>query len=114
MRHTPDVKVIDWIDKQPRASLWTSSVTVLEARFGLEIMPAGKRRFQLTAALQLVLEKIERRVLPFDNAAAEQAAILMAARRKKGRPQDFRDTMIAGIVAANHATLATGKYSTFP
>lgn len=109
MRQIPDPKIVAWLDKQPRASIWTTSVTVLEIRFGLQITPAGKRRSQLTAAFQLVLEKIERRVLPFDNAAAEQAADLMAARQKRGQPRELRDTMIAGIVLANHGTLATGN-----
>jgi predicted nucleic acid-binding protein len=31
----------------------------------------------------------------------------MASRQKKGRPGELRDTMIAGIVLAHHATLAT-------
>jgi toxin FitB len=31
----------------------------------------------------------------------------MAARNKKGRPGDLRDTMIAGIALAQHAALAT-------
>jgi predicted nucleic acid-binding protein len=31
----------------------------------------------------------------------------MASRHKKGRPVDLRDTMIAGIALACHATLAT-------
>jgi predicted nucleic acid-binding protein len=31
----------------------------------------------------------------------------MASRHRKGRPVELRDTMIAGIVLACHATLAT-------
>jgi predicted nucleic acid-binding protein len=31
----------------------------------------------------------------------------MAQRKRLGRPVEVRDTMIAGIVLANHATLAT-------
>jgi len=37
----------------------------------------------------------------------------MAARSKKGRPVELRDTMIAGIVLATHATLATRNTSHF-
>ena len=39
--------------------------------------------------------------------AAEAAALLMAERKRAGRTGDLRDTMIAGIVIASHATLAT-------
>ncbi len=44
MRLSPEEKVIAWLDRQPRTSIWITSVTVLEVRFGLQIMAAGKRR----------------------------------------------------------------------
>ena len=50
---------------------------------------------------------MEHRIASFDTLAAAQAAELMAVRQRKGRPGDLRDTMIAGIVLAQHATLAT-------
>jgi predicted nucleic acid-binding protein len=50
MRKTPDAKVITWLDKQSRTSVWTTSVTILEIRFGLQIMAAGRRRFLLLQA----------------------------------------------------------------
>jgi predicted nucleic acid-binding protein len=37
----------------------------------------------------------------------------MAVRHKKGRPGELRDTMIAGIVLASHAKLATRNASHF-
>ena len=55
----------------------------------------------------------ENRVAAFDAAAAQQSGDLMALRHKKGRPGDLRDTMIAGIVMASHATLATRNVSHF-
>jgi predicted nucleic acid-binding protein len=113
MRQTPDKNVIVWLDKQPRTSVWTTSVTILEVRFGLQIMPLGKRRSLLIQAFEAVLDKIGYRVAPFDAAAAQQAGDLMASRQKKGRPGELRDTMIAGIVLAHHATLATRNTTHF-
>ena len=107
MRQTPDAKVIAWLDKQSRASVWTTSVTMLEIRFGLQIMATGQRRSRLLEAFEALLEKMGHRVAPFDDEAAAQAADLMASRQRKGRPVELRDTMIAGIVSARHATLAT-------
>jgi len=54
-----------------------------------------------------------RRVVPFDDDAAIQAAHLMASRRRKGRPVELRDTMIAGIVTARNASLATRNLAIF-
>jgi hypothetical protein len=71
-------------------------------------MPAGKRRTALEAKFEQLLESaLQRRILHFDSDAALQAAQLCADRRGRGRPVDPRDTMIAGIVLASHATLAT-------
>ena len=108
MRQTPDRDVVDWLDDQPRSSIWTTAITVLEIRFGLQILPAGKRRSLLMQAFAtLLVEKIENRIAQFDLAAAQHAADLMAARQKRGRSVDLRDTLIAGIVIAHGAALAT-------
>ena len=108
MRQAPDRKVVTWLDEQPRTSVWTTAVTVLEIRFGLHILPAGKRRSLLIQAFDdVLLDKIEQRIAPFDAVAAQEAGDLMAARHRKGRPGDLRDTMLAGIVLAHRATLAT-------
>lgn len=113
MLQTPDATVLAWLDRQPRTSIWTTAITVLEIRFGLQIMPPGKRRDALMQGFEMLLEKIGHRVAPFDDAAAQQASDLMAARHKKGRPGDLRDTMIAGIVLAHHGTLATRNITHF-
>ena len=107
MQQVPGPHVITWLDGQPRTSVWTTSVTVLEVRFGLQILAGGKRRTLLTEAFEELLARMGQRILTFDVAAAQQASDLMAARHKKGRPGDLRDTMIAGIALAQHATLAT-------
>jgi predicted nucleic acid-binding protein len=113
MQQVPDKDVVAWLDRQPRASIWTTSVTVLEIRFGLQSMPGGKRRSALIASFQELLNRIGNRVVPFDIAAAEAAGDLMAFRYKSGSPGDLRDTMIAGIVVAQHATLATRNTTHF-
>jgi len=114
MNRLPDQKVIDWLDKQPRTSIWTTSVTVLEIRFGLQTMPLGKRRVALLQAFETVMaDKIDGRIASFDATAAQLAGDLMAIRHKKGRPGDLRDTMIAGIALACQATLATRNTSHF-
>jgi len=113
MRLAPDEHVVSWLDRQPRTSIWTTAITVLEVRFGLQIMPGGKRRSLLIQGFEGLLERIGRRVVAFDVAAAQQAGDLMAARQKTGRSGDLRDTLIAGIVIAQHATLATRNTAHF-
>jgi predicted nucleic acid-binding protein len=108
MREEPDPVIIAWLDLQRRDLLWTTAITVLEIRYGLAVMPAGQRRNQRSAAFgQVIVEDLENRILPFDQAAAEEAAALMASRQRAGRSVELRDTMIAGIALAQRATLAT-------
>lgn len=108
MRSAPDAAVIDWLDEQPSESIWITSVTEFESRFGLALLPEGKRRRALEAAFaHLLKEDLENRVLPFDSAAAEQAALLAARRQQAGLPVDMRDTQIAGISLSRRAILAT-------
>jgi len=107
MQQPPDKRVVEWIDQQPQNSIWTTSITVLEIRFGLGILPSSKRQRTLIEAFEAALEAMNQRVLAFDTEGAEQAGELMAARQKAGRRGDLRDTMIAGIVLAHRATLAT-------
>jgi len=108
MRNPPDLAVVAWLDLQAAESIWITSITLFEARFGLALLPKGRRRQSLEAAFARTLaEDLENRVLDFDSAAATEAATLAAVRQKAGRPVDVRDTLIAGIVLARRAKLAT-------
>jgi predicted nucleic acid-binding protein len=61
----------------------------------------------LLEVFDTLLDRIGHRIAAFDAAATEKTADLMAVRKRQGRPGDLRDSMIAGIVLAHHATLAT-------
>ncbi|HEX6497290.1 MAG TPA: type II toxin-antitoxin system VapC family toxin [Acidobacteriaceae bacterium] len=114
MRQEPDAVVIRWLDRQPRQSVWTTSITVFEVRFGLQIMALGKRRtFLMQAFERLLRDVLEQRIAEFGSDAAQRAADLMAVRQKEGRSGELRDTMIAGIALASHAVLATRNVSHF-
>jgi toxin FitB len=110
----PSTQVLRWMDQQPVPSIWITSVNIYEIRSGLQCMPIGKRRSTLSGAFERWLDEVvQQRILSFDEAAAQQGADLVAERKKKGRPNDTRDTMIAGIVLANHAVLATRNVKHF-
>jgi toxin FitB len=113
MRPRPEAKVIDWLNRQPRSSVWTNAVSVFEVRFGLQAMPVGKRRDLFLAGFENLLDRIEYRVVPFDYEAAQHASALMALRKAQGRPRESRDTMIAGIVISRRASLATRNIRDF-
>jgi toxin FitB len=108
MRTKPDTVVVEWLDRQPADSIWVTSITVFEARFGLSLLPKGRRRGSLERAFERVLtEDLASRVLNLDEIAAVTAGQLAAERQRAGRVVDLRDTLIAGIAQARRATIAT-------
>lgn len=113
MRDVPEKEIEDWLDRQPRTSIWTASITVFELYFGLQIMAAGRRRSALGEKFKLLISKFDGRIASLDSDAAQRTAELMATRQKQGNPRDLRDTMIAGIVLARRATLATRNIAHF-
>jgi hypothetical protein len=113
MRNVSDPQIVTWLNQQPRSSIWTSSVTIFEIELGLQIMPAGKKKTSLSEDFRRLLERLDHRIAPFDHEAALFAAELAGSRQTRGRSVDFRDTMIAGTVLAQRATLATGNTAHF-
>jgi predicted nucleic acid-binding protein len=108
-----EAPVVTWLDRQPETSIWITSVTLFEIRFGLDVMPLGRRRSLLAQVFETTLDEIEYRIAVFDWAAALETASLAGERQRRGEPRDLRDTMIAGIALAHHATLATRNTSHF-
>jgi predicted nucleic acid-binding protein len=60
-----------------------------------------------------LVEVVQGRIANFDEVAARRAADVSALRKERGRPVESRDTMIAGIVLASHAKLATRNVKHF-
>lgn len=108
MRIAGEPAVERWFDAQSPESIWTTTITVFEIRFGLALLAPGRRRDRLHDAFDIAIDDIlGGRVLPFDRTAAETAAVIAARQRQVGRPVEMRDVQIAGIAVARKATLAT-------
>ena len=108
MRVAAEPAVEQWFDAQPPESVWTTTITIFEIRFGLALLKPGHRRDRLDDAFDRAIDEIiGGRVLSFDRSAAEAAAAIAARQRQIGRPVEIRDVQIAGIAAARKATLAT-------
>jgi len=114
MRPSSDERVATWLDKTPRELLWLTSISIFEVRTGIELLPKGPKRRTLEQLFDhAVRVSLEGKVLPFDTAAATEAAALTARRKLSGYPSEWRDTQIAGVVLARKAQLATGNVRHF-
>jgi predicted nucleic acid-binding protein len=114
MRPVPEVAVERWLADQPAASVFISAITEAELRYGLALLPNGKRRSSLTAVMQdMLAEDFSGRILPFDSAAAVDFAEIAADRRQAGRPISQADAQIAAIARSRGAALATRNVADF-
>lgn len=77
MRPAPAPGVTAWIAERDAAAMYLTAVSEAELRFGVAILPAGRRRTALEAAMRRWLEiGFGERILPFDSAAARAYAAI--------------------------------------
>ncbi|OIQ85195.1 toxin FitB [mine drainage metagenome] len=108
LRPTPARQVETWLSAQDGSEIYFTAIGEAELRHGVAIMPAGKRRAELSKAIEGVLsEDFRDRILPFDRAAARAYAAIAAQRRAAGRPISQFDCQICAIAHANDAAIAT-------
>lgn len=114
MAPAPARTVLSWLDDQPSETLYLSAVTVAEIRYGLRILPDGRRRRDLEGRFDQFLDRgFAHRILPFDENAARFYARLMAHRRSVGRPMSTLDGQIAGTARAHRFAVATRNIPDF-
>ena len=114
MRDMANGRAVQWMDAQPVETLFLSAITVAELRFGIAVLPAGKRRDRMSARLeQEVLAAFAGRVLPFDIDTSETYAALMARARQKGKAIAKADGYIAATAASRGFAVATRDMSPF-
>ena len=103
MRNSPQMEVIEWLDRRVRSSLFISAVTQAEILRGIAILPTGARQRDLAAAAQNTLDVLfSGRILPFDSNAASAYAIIFAT-----RPISHLDCQIAATARSIGASMAT-------
>ncbi len=113
MRSTPAPAVRRWLDEQATETLYLSSVTVAELRFGLGVLSDGRRKRALATTWNGVFALFEGRILSFDADAARSYADLAVAARQAGKGFPVPDGYIAAIAAANGFSIATRDPSAF-
>ena len=113
MKPQPDTSVRDWLDAQVAETLFLSSVTVAELLFGIGVLPDGKRKDNLTAALHGVMELFGSRILSFDTDAALRYAVLAVRARSAGKGFPTPDGYIAAIASARGFAVASRDTSAF-
>ena len=114
MRREADQNLLDWIARLDDSETCTTTVTQAEILTGIAVLPEGLRRSNFQAAAQEVFAQFQpSRLLAFDSAAAETFAMLVADRRRTGRPIQTLDAQIGAIAISHGAVLATRNVRDF-
>lgn len=111
---SPSPNVLAWLAAQPSAAVFTTAVTEAEILYGLALLPDGRRRQALEAAVRPIFsDDLAGRVLAFDREAAASYAVIAARRRALGRPISQFDAQIAAIAVSRGASIATRNVADF-
>lgn len=114
LRPSPGPAVMRWLDAQDPRTLFLTAVSLAELLVGVAYLPPGRRRSDLEGALAEALEQLfGDRLLPFDAAAAEAFAPLVAGARSRGVQLGFADGQIAAIAASRGLAVATRDVAPF-
>ena len=114
MRPSPSPAVAAWIAGRDAEELYLTAVSEAELLYGVAIVPAGRRRNQLEAAMFRWLDTgFAERILPFDSGAARAYADIAASRRSAGRPIAPADCQIAAIAQCRGMAVATRNVRDF-
>src|SRR5882724_6967645 len=106
--------VLHWLDEQIAETLYLTSVSLSELLLGVELLPGGKRKVGLAAALSELLSTLfGTRILPFDQQAASLYAMRISSARPKGQAISMADAEIAAIAAVHGFTVATRDVAPF-
>jgi predicted nucleic acid-binding protein len=114
MKPDGDRAVQAWLDEQIAETLYLTSISLSELLLGVEVLPDGKRKAGLAAALSdLLVMLFGARVLPFDQQAATKYAASVSRARAAGRAISMADGQIAAIAAVHGFTVATRDTAPF-
>jgi predicted nucleic acid-binding protein len=102
------------MDAQMIETLYLSTISLAEIRFGIAALPDGKRRESLHAIFEKkVLPVFASRILSFDDPASQSYATLRSKARAAGQAIAPADGFIAAIAANRGFAVATRDTTPF-
>jgi len=113
-RPSPERKVVAFIAGQPLDSLYISSITLAEIRFGIELVADATRRAELTDWLtHKVRPMFQQRILPITEDVMFKWRVLIEEGRKVGHTFSQPDLIIAATALEHGLTVVSRDTSDY-
>jgi toxin FitB len=104
----PDSNVVRWFLSTDEESLWVSAVTFAEIRFGIALLPEGRRKQALLDWLQEeVRARFYGRIIEVELRVADAWGVLMAKSWALGTPLPVVDAYLAATALVHEMTIVT-------
>ena len=110
-RPQPNKGVQAFLADLPEAFI--SVLSIHEIAYGLERLPQGPRRTNLTDAMENLLGTFAATVLAIHAPEARAAGVLRAAAKQEGRIVDTADGLLAGTALVHGLTIVTRNVKDF-
>lgn len=103
-RPEPDPRVLAWLARHER-EIAIDPIVLGEIRYGIFLLPVGKRRTRLERWFEDGVERIH--CLPWEAATGLRWAQLLAELRDSGRSMPIKDSLIAATALVHGLPIAT-------
>jgi len=109
-RPAPDARVVSWLSRNER-EIAVDPIILGEIRFGILLLPAGKRRQRLE---RWFADGVARVVcLPWDATTGLKCAELLADLRASGQSMPIKDSLIAATARTHGLSVVTRNLRDF-
>ncbi|MGH9254509.1 MAG: PIN domain-containing protein [Vicinamibacterales bacterium] len=109
-RVEPSRHVVEWL-RRFEAEIAVDPVILGEVRFGILLLPKGKRRSRLQQWFEAGIQQLH--CLPWEAETGLRWAELLASLRKSGRAMPIKDSLIAATALVHGLTIATRNRTDF-
>jgi predicted nucleic acid-binding protein len=109
-KSSPSARVVEWLRRNER-DMVVDPVILGEVRFGILLLPKGKRRAKLEQWFDAGVQRLH--CLPWDAETGLRWAELLARLRASGRAMPIKDSLIAATALVHGLIVATRNRTDF-